>query len=361
MLRLHLNECPSPPPEDLVTRALSEEAPSLNRYPDQASAHLRERYAAYATARPEQVVPTSGGDEAIDLTILALRSTVEQVVVQPPTFTEYARAAKVAGLPVTEVPLDEAWAMDLDRLTEAARRRPSLVFICSPNNPTGGALQVAEALDRLAAAAPGTFVVVDEAYWEFAGATALPLLESHPNLILIRTMSKAFCLAGLRLGFAIAHPDVAARLDTARMLFNIGALTAAVGAAALRDAVGETPYVREVVRSVTAGRERLAEGLASLPGVHPYPSLTNFVLCRAPVPGPDLARAMRQRGVLVRAYPKDLRLDHHLRITVGAPAAIDRCLVALRESLAEADREGRTAPPSTTYREGKRRPDHKMA
>jgi len=371
VIRLHLNESPYGVPDDILRKALDPAGLDVNRYPQrERTALLRELYAAYASRgageialSADQVVATNGADEAIDITVLALRPRIEQVVILPPTFSEYPRAARLAGVKVTGVPLVESspaagqaaretagrrepgrgevgrgaaagrggpgCAIDLDRLTEACRRTPSLVFICSPNNPTGGLLAAREALQALTSLPTPAWVAVDEAYWEFAGTTLLPELGRHPNLIILRTMSKAFCLAGIRLGYALASPELARALNRTRMVFNIDSMTAAVAVAALR----EPGYVREVVTRVVEGRRHLIERLSALPGVTPYPSRANFVFCRVPRPATEVVRAMEERGVLVRHYPKEPTLSHHIRISVGTPEETGRCLEALQESI----------------------------
>ena len=352
-IRLHLNESPYEVPPELIDRALAAARVGLNRYPETAAARLQAAYADYTNAsagldgavgggesreavRPDQVVPANGGDEAINLTVQALRPLIRQVVVMPPTFSEYARAAGVAGRRVVEVPLTRNHHVDLAALTEAVSKGPSLIFICDPNNPTGNPLEAATVLEALTRARPDTFVAVDEAYWEFAtdepygrGRTVVGLVARHPNLIVLRTMSKAFSLAGARLGFAIAAPDVARRLEDARMPFNINSLTAAIAEEVLRDPV----HVREVTARVVAGRRRLAEGLAAIPGVAPHPSLTNFVLARTDPPADEVFEAMKARGVLIRHYPRRKDLSHHIRVAVGTPDEIDRCLRALAETM----------------------------
>lgn len=341
MLRLHLNESPYQIPGDLLARALDPASLELNRYPDLASAALRELYAGYAnrTAAPsplvtaEHVVPFNGGDEAIDTVILALRSAVRQVIIMPPTFGEYARAARVAGVSVVEVPLTPAFAIDLAALVAAASRAPSLVFICSPNNPTGNLVDTAAALEALGAVRPAPWVVIDEAYWEFAGTNMLPALGRYPDLVILRTMSKAFCLAGLRLGFALGRPETVRLLDRTRMVFNIDALAASVGRAALL-APG---YASEVVAQVTVARQLLAEGLSALTGVVVHPSSTNFVLCRTPYPAADVSAAMERRGILIRHYRRAPELTNDVRISVGTPEEVARCVAAMADCLAELD------------------------
>lgn len=335
MLRLHLNENPYQMPQELLAEALQSPL-NLNLYPEEASARLAALYAGYAgeaagqpgSVSPSRVVPTRGGDEAIDLSALALRTTVKQVIIAPPTFGEYARAGALAGLPVVQVPLTDDYRLDLPALMAAARQAPSLVYICNPNNPTGNLVAAEAALEELSRV--GAWVVVDEAYYEFSGRTLLPLIDRYPNLIIIRTLSKAFALAGARLGFAIAAEPLARRLHATRALFNIDALTTAVATAALT----RPEYARELAQRIAAGRAQLTAGLAAIPGLEPHPSCTNFVLVRCPRPAAELAEALAARGVLFRHYPDQPALTHRLRISVGAPDEIDRCLDALREVLA---------------------------
>ncbi len=345
-VRLHLNENSYPAPPELIERALAAARVRLNRYPEVDLARLRGLYADYTNASAglnggdavlaEQVSPANGGDESILNTVLTLRPKVRQVVVLPPTFSEYARAAKVAGLPVAEVPLTRDYQVDLDRLTATVRAAPSLVFICDPNNPTGNLLGAGEILEAVTRANPDTFVAVDEAYWEFAaqapgerGRTLAGLVAGHPNLIVIRTMSKAFSLAGARLGFIIAAPGLARELDSIRMVFNINVLTLAVA----EEVLSRPAFVSAAVARVIAGRRRLAQGLAGIPRVSPYPSWTNFVFARTSRPAAEVTQDMRARGILIRHYPKDEGLSHHIRVAVGTPDEIDRCLEALVETM----------------------------
>ena len=335
MLRLHLNENPYQMPQELLAEALQGPL-NLNLYPEEASARLSALYARYAgeaaglpgAVSPAQVVPTRGGDEAIDLTALALRAAVKQVVIAPPTFGEYARAAGLAGLPVTQVPLTADFQLDLPALVAAASQAPSLVYICNPNNPTGNLVAAETALEELTRV--GAWVVIDEAYYEFSGRTLLPLTQRYPNLIIIRTLSKAFALAGARLGFAIAAEPLARRLHATRALFNLDAITAAVAAVAL----SHPEYARELAARIAAGRAELIAGLAAIPALEPYPSCTNFVLVRCPQPAAELRAALAARGVLVRHYPDQPALTYCLRISVGTPDEIAGCLSALRDALA---------------------------
>lgn len=350
LVKLNSNESPYPVPEVLIDKAVARAAWRVNRYPAAPPAELCALYAAYASEsagltgrrriEPDQVVPTNGGDEAIVMTVEAVRPLVRQVVVMPPTFSEYARAAQVAGLPVVEVPLTSDFRVDLDRLVDTVSRAPSLVFICDPNNPTGNRLDAPAALAALTRARPDTYVALDEAYWEFntddprePALTAVGLVADHPNLIVMRTMSKAFALAGARLGMVIAAPETAARVEGVRMLYNINAVSMAMGEVVL----AERAYVGGIVARVIAGRRQLAAGLAGVTGLSPHPSWTNFVLAGTPRPAGEVAAAMQDRGILIRVFPDAPWMNRSIRISVGRPEEIGRCLEALSDVM-EGDR-----------------------
>ncbi|HEY3314258.1 MAG TPA: aminotransferase class I/II-fold pyridoxal phosphate-dependent enzyme, partial [Bacillota bacterium] len=208
-----------------------------------------------------------------------------------------------------------------------------LVFICDPNNPTGNRVGAAAIVEALTRANPETYVAVDEAYWEFnlgeageAAMTVAGLIAHYPSLIVLRTMSKAFALAGARLGFALAGRETAARLEVVRMAFNVNSLSMAVAEVVLNEA----DYVRDVVARVIDGRRRLTAGLAGIAGLSPLPSWTNFVLVGTVRPAAEVAKALADRGVRVRLFP-DVRLSNHFRISVGRPEELDQCLEALSD------------------------------
>ena len=362
MLRLQLNESPYPVPRAIVDEALSYENLALHRYPVSDLPELRELYAAYSNAgagrscvTPEQVVVTNGADEAINIITLALLDLVSGVVILPPTFGEYSRAARLAGLPVIEVPLvlrpaapcvaraaptaaaagvdwpGPTWSLDLASIEAGVAGGPKLIYLCSPNNPTGNRLDALSVLDLLDRVSPASWLVVDEAYWEFSGQTLLSELEGRSNLLIVRTLSKAFCVAGARIGFVLACRQAVDRLHRVRMIFNVGGLVCALGVAAL----SSPSYVSEVVERVQAVRGQLLDGLGLFPGVCPYPSEANFVLSRVDRPGVELQKAMERRDILIRCYPEDSVLRDHVRITVGTSEEAELCLTALSQCLAQ--------------------------
>lgn len=309
--------------------------PGLNRYPDPQPPALRDRLAALYGVAPERVAVTRGSDEGIDLLVRALcRAGRDAVAIAPPTFGMYAIAARIQDAPLVEVPLLDrggAWRLDADGLIQAAATRGvRLVFLCSPNNPTGQRVPRGE-VERIAAALAGTAVVaVDEAYAEFAGdaASAVPLLERFPNLVVLRTLSKAHALAGLRLGAVLGDPALVRVLRNVSAPYPLATPAVASALAALGDdALAAT---RARVAATVRERERLGSALAGLAGVTAVrPSDANFLLVRFADADAALAALVRA-GVVVRDVRAQRGLAGQLRISVGTPAENDAVLDALR-------------------------------
>ena len=296
---------------------------SFHVYPDPAQTALRAAIADYLDVRPEQVVAGSGADDLIDILIrLALPIAAASAT---PTFGMYTFLSAIAGVSHIDVPRRRDYALDLPALRTAVDQGAGIVFVASPNNPTGNAsgLEEIEALCALDA-----LIVVDEAYAEFSGASAVPLLTSHPNLVILRTFSKWAGLAGLRVGYALAHAELTERMMAIKQPYNVNA----AGDAAARAALEHREKIFVTVRALVDERDRLAEAVAALGWLTPHPSDANFVLfdvqgegCAAAV-----AKKLRARGVLVRHYDHP-HLAGKLRISAGRPQDTDRLLEALRE------------------------------
>lgn len=302
---------------------------ALNRYPDPQPAALRARLAQLYGVRDEQVLVGRGSDEAIDLLVRAFcRPGVDAVAISPPTFGMYAACARVQGADVVSLPLGADFRLDADAVLAGLPPAVKLVFVCSPNNPTGGVVPLT-AIERLATALAGrALAIVDEAYIEFAAAgSAATLLDRHPNLGVLRTLSKAWALAGARIGTLLASPEV---IDLLRRIMPPYPLpTPSVRAAleALDD--GGRRLTAERVAATVAERERLAAALAQMPGVRTvYPSRANFLTASLD----DAAgayRALVAQGIVVRDVGRYPGLDGCLRFSVGTPEENSRLLEAL--------------------------------
>ncbi len=302
---------------------------AFNRYPDPAAprvkALLRERFAIDARW---SLLLGNGSDELISLVTLAAAGCGGTVVAPEPTFSVFRHAALACGARFVGVSLREDFSLDLEALLEAiAREQPKLVWIVYPNNPTGN-LFPAEAIERVLAAAPG-LVVIDEAYEPFAtGASFLPRLAEFPNLLVMRTLSK-IGLAGVRLGYLVGDAAWLGPIDALRGPFNVGVLAQAAAEVLLE----HYEVLAGHARAMVAGRERLIEALARLPGITAFPSQANFVLARFPDADAIFAE-LKTRGILVRNLSASHPLMHNtLRLSVGTPEEVDALIAALGDVL----------------------------
>jgi len=307
---------------------------ACQRYPEPQPEVLRTALSTLYGCAPAQLLIGRGSDEAIDLLVRALCVPQrDAVLVTPPVFGMYAVSARLQDARLVEVPLVESaegFAPDIDAIAaEALVHGAKLVFLCSPSNPTGGAIPIAD-IDALAQRLDKrALVVVDEAYIEFSDRpSVVPLLASRPNLAVLRTLSKAHALAAARIGCVIADAALIAVLRACQAPYPVPAPCAALALAALApDALAQT---RSRVSVVRRERARMADALSALPEVRRvYPSQGNFLLVR--FADPDAAfGALLDAGVVVRDQRSAAQLDDALRITIGTPEENDRVLAVLR-------------------------------
>lgn len=321
-VRLHANENPWADEANAVTFG-------LNRYSEPQPKALIAALAAHYCVQPDQVLACRGSDEGIDLLMRAFcRAGRDRVMICPPTFAMYGFAAAVQGADVVEMPLDGAFGLDADAVLEAWSPGVKIVFLCSPNNPTGNSLD-RRAIERVLVGLSGrALVVLDEAYIELAVAGSCVTLQSrHPELVILRTLSKAHGLAGARCGVVLAVPAIIGLL--ARIIPPY-ALPAPTIAAALAALVPERlARTHDRVRKLVAERERLRAALVALPLVRKiWPSDANFLLVEFADAARAYAAAVRN-GLLLRDFSRQPRLTGCLRITVGSPDENDRLIASL--------------------------------
>ncbi len=334
-VRLDANEAPplrSPAVHEAVRAALA--AVPLERYPDARALELKEAIGKVTGARPEELLVGSGSDEVIALVLTAMarprpRAPQATMLTATPTFVMYRVSARAHGIKPVEVPLDAAWDLDVGGMKRAVELlAPNVVFIASPNNPTGNRMTLAR-VEAVLEAAADALVIVDEAYIDYAGESLRGLRARHPNLGILRTVSK-LGLAALRVGWLEADAALVAELDKVRQPFNLSATSQAAAAAVLRVAWGA---VREHVGAVCAERERLVAELGRLEGVTPSPTSANFVWVETAREAAQVHAQLQERGVLVRSFHAvGGRLKHRLRVTVGTPEQDDIMLAALAEA-----------------------------
>jgi histidinol-phosphate aminotransferase len=326
MLRLATNESPYGP-FPAAREAISASVATIARYPEPDTA-LVERLAARHGLSPAQIALGNGGDAVIGYLTSALLGPGDEVATAWPSFPTYVGDARRVGATPVLTPLRDDGAVDLGALLDAITPRTRLVWVCTPNNPTGASVGRAELAAFLDAVPEHPLVVIDEAYWEFAAGPDHPdaiaeHVRTRPNVGSLRTFSKMYGLAGLRIGWFAGPPDVAAKLVATRHYYDVTDPAIAAALASVDDEA-EITRRREANR---ANRGRLEAGLDAL-GIAHLPSDTNFV-CAVVGDAPAVAAHLAARGILVRSLDDQDRPDL-LRITVGEPEAMDAVLEALR-------------------------------
>jgi histidinol-phosphate aminotransferase len=334
-VRLNTNESPYPPPADFIDAWVSclRDVP-LHRYPDRGSRELRTALAARLEQPPERVLCANGSNEVLQTLMLAYAGPGRRALVFEPTYALHSHIARITG---TEVIEGERAADFTVSPTEAglliAAERPAMVMLCSPNNPTG-TLESRTTIEALLSAVvdhgPG-LLVVDEAYGEFAERSALELVADDVPLVVVRTFSKVWSLAALRLGYLVGPAPLVSELEKILLPYNLSAATQVAGQQALRF----DDEMRVRVATLVAERHRLSGALARLPGLTVYPSGANFLLVHVDGDGHAVWQGLVDRGILVRDFSRWPRLDDCIRITVGTPEEDDALLAALRDVLAE--------------------------
>ncbi len=329
--KLNQNESPYDVPPALKAAVLEEmRAAPWNRYPAFTPTDVVARLADRHAWTPDGVLVGNGSNELIQATLAVSVGEGSVVVTPVPTFALYKLLAEVFGGHHVGVRLAADFRFDVDLLVDtAARTGARVVIVNSPNNPTGTPLPD-DGVDRLLAGTEG-LVVVDEAYQDFGGPTAVPLLAEHPRLIVLRTFSKAMSFAGLRFGYALAHPAIAREIAKAKLPYNVNRVTLAAARAVL-----DAPQAFEdAVRRVRSAREELERELRGLVGLEVFPSAANFVLvrCRARPAAEVFSRLVAEHGILVRDVSATAGLENCLRITAGTPDDVRAVTAALGEVL----------------------------
>ncbi|WP_234678966.1 histidinol-phosphate transaminase [Bradyrhizobium monzae] len=322
LVKLNTNENPLGPSPRALEAIRGAAADTLRLYPDPQATALRAALAAYHGVRPEQVFVGNGSDEVLAHAFVALLKHDAPLLFPDITYSFYPVYCGLFGIAYEAVPLDQAMQIRI-----ADYRRPAgAIIVPNPNAPTGIALSRGE-IAALLEEHPDVPVVIDEAYVDFGAETAIPLVASHRNLLVVQTMSKSRALAGLRVGYAIGDADLIDGLTRVKDSFNSYPLGRPAQAGAIASLEDESYFQQSRVR-VIEGRERLTRGLKAA-GFEVLPSLANFVFARHPAhEGAVLAAALREQAVIVRHFTAP-RISDYLRVTVGTDEQIDRLLSAL--------------------------------
>ncbi len=330
VIKLASNENPyGPSPK--VLKAIAQEAKSLNRYPDGACFSLRQELSRRFKVAPEQFVFGCGSDETIVLALRAFVNEGDEVVMAKPSFLVYSIAAISVGAVLKEVPL-QGLRYDLKAMKKAVNRKTKIVFIGNPDNPSGQYSTKTEIAEFLDGFPEDVLVFFDEAYFEFASsqkdyADTLALLKTRKNVIVARTFSKIYALAGLRIGYAVASPEVADLMNRAREPFNVTSLAQTAALAALNDKA----YYQRILKELDRERKRVCRDLGRM-GLEVSQGCTNFIQVKVPQDSREVALALMKKGIIIRDMSV-WGLENYIRVTIGTPSENTKFLKAVGQVL----------------------------
>lgn len=309
--KLSSNENPEPP-HPAVVAAAQAALGDANRYPDMAATALREAIASRCGVAPDGVCVGTGSSAILLAALSAVCVPGSRVVFPWRSFESYPIAVPAAGGEPVAVPLTPQWRMDLDAMAGAIDRDTVAVILCTPNNPTGPALTVDEVRSFVERVPAHVLVLVDEAYIELATAegvaTSIPLVAEHPNVLVLRTFSKVYSLAGLRVGYAIGHPELVAAVSKVLVPFGVSS----VAQAAARAALADPQRLANSVAATVAERERVVADLRRV-GYDVPDTESNFLWIPAAQSGPDFVEACADAGLIVRPFPEGVRVSFGTR------------------------------------------------
>ncbi len=323
VIKLNTNENPYPPSPQALKVLQGLDGDLLRRYPHPMARAFREAASLALGVAADWILVGNGSDDLLTMIMRACAEPGRRVVYPMPTYVLYRTLAQIQDAEVVEVPFHDDYSLPIEPLIEA---QGSVTFIASPNSPSGTVAPV-ELLDKLAMQLSG-ILVVDEAYVDFADSNALELVKKYDNIIVLRTLSKGYSLAGLRLGFGIANPSLLAGLFKVKDSYNVDAIACAVGAAAIAD----QSYKENNAQKIKNSRTKMQKSLQEL-GFYVLPSQANFLLAQSPAGNAQiLYETLKERGIFVR-YFNQPRLVDKLRITIGTPEQNEALLKVLREIL----------------------------
>lgn len=322
IVKLNGNENPYGPSPEAV-KAVAQ-AP-LHIYPDPLQRRMRQALSEYTGADPDSIIAGAGSDELIDLLFRLFIEPGDRILDFDPTFAMYAFCARVAGGTVELVQRDELFDIDMDALRDSVDDQTKIIFVSSPNNPTGNLVSESRVEELLET---GLVVVIDEAYYEFCDQTVATLVPRYENLVVLRTMSKWAGLAGLRIGYGIMNPTLVDHIIDIKSPYNVNVAAEAALLASLEDA----PALLENVSKIVEERDRLHQAISSIPGITPWPSDGNFILCQLAnyEEANRVYQGLASRGIFVRNFGSE-RLQDTFRVAVGTPDQSDAFITALQE------------------------------
>lgn len=322
------NTSPYLPREALASLARKAIKLAVNEYPDTSYQELRRVLAGYTKAGVDQLIVTNGADEALDIIAKLLLDPRDEVLIPTPTYSMYRIVSQLANAKIIQIPRDQTFDVNLDSMAHRVSKRTKLLFLCNPNNPTGNTTS-SDQIRSILESYRNLTVVIDEAYSEFSQKSSSELVDSYNNLVVVRTLSKAFSMAGVRVGYIISSVDSARKINLVRPPNSLGVLSLFMAQRALE----EIATMRKNVRLIIKERDRMSKIISAT--CQTFPSDANFVLFRAPKNAKKLHSRMTKRGFVLREFSGVPEIEDCLRVTVNTPRVNDSFLKALGQELKE--------------------------
>jgi len=300
----------------------------FNRYPDSNCTDLKKAISRYTGIDTESIGIGNGSDELINVLLQTFINPGDTLAIHNPTFSMYKIYGTICGARIWEYNLDSSFEFKIDEFISCLQKeKPKLVFLCNPNNPTGSSLALSE-IEEILKKTDG-IVIVDEAYFEFSGVTAAGLIASYDNLIVLRTFSKAFGLAGLRVGYMLACPSVISYFDRVRSPFNVNTFAQAAAAAVLEN----IDIVTERIKIIKGERSRLTALLSEIESIQCFESRSNFILLRSSY-ARKIYKRLQEAGIYIRSFSNPILKDC-IRISIGSPEENDSLYKVVKEAVYE--------------------------
>ena len=330
IVKLNYNENLYIPREKVIPllKEVAEEC-DFRIYPQEEEAGLKEKISEYLQVQLEGIALGNSSDEVMERVIRIFLEEGDSAVTFAPTFSVFKFCVKYEGAEYVAVPLKDDFAIDMEGMRKVFTPNARLLYLCSPNNPTGSQLKPRE-VEALIDDFPG-IVLVDEAYGEYADYSVVPLIRKYENLIVLRTFSKAFSLAGLRLGYAVASPTVAKTLDKMPAPYPVNVVSLSMG----RKMLENIGLMRESVAALKLERTKLINRLNEIKGITAFDSKANFVLFNTQKPYGQVYEAALKKGLVIKKLGKLLKYENCLRSTVGLPEMNEKLLKTLTESMGD--------------------------
>ncbi|MFC1693578.1 histidinol-phosphate transaminase [Candidatus Latescibacterota bacterium] len=335
VIRVDKNENPYDLPGELKREILEVAMErSWSRYPPIVAYDLYKDIAGYAGWTPDGIVAGNGSDEIILTILFSFLEPGMKLVIPTPSFLMFNYVASLINADVVSVPLNSDYSYDCDALEDKFLECGDMLVICSPNNPTG-TLFPRDRLERILEKTDSP-VIVDEAYYEFSRITSLDLVKSHDNLIIFRTFSKGFSLAGLRVGYALMAPELASEIGKVKLPFNLDFFSIAAATRLLK----KRSIIEGAINEIIKERDALFKAMNSIKGVTVFPSHANFILFKTPYDSKRVFEKILEDGVLIRDLSSNKLLANTLRVTVSEPSDNERFIRSLERVMTEIAKEG---------------------